>query len=597
MSVHTHSVAVMSRSMSPTTSRAPQWSVQPSLDQAGRQLRGITFCVVDLETTGGSARGGDRITEIGAVKVRGGVVLGEFQTLVNPGAPIPAFIAVLTGITNALVAAAPTIESALPAFLDFAAGSVLVAHNAPFDVGFLRHFAQAQGRAWPSFEVIDTARLARRVLTRDDAPNCRLASLAKLFHSTTTPNHRALADARATVDVLHGLMERLGNLGVHSLEELADFTSQVSESQRRKRHLAEPLPHEPGVYLFRDSNGEVLYVGTSKDLRTRVRSYFTAAETRSRMGEMIGLAESVDPIVCATPLEAAVRELRLIAAHRPRYNRRSKYPDKITYIRLTDEPWPRLSIVRRATPTTPALLGPFGSRQTAERALAAMHETFMIRQCTIRLPRHPRDGGCVLGEMGRCMAPCSGSVDPRQYAAEVDRVKGAIESDAESVLMRLNQRMERLGAEERFEEAATCRDRLLAFLRGAHRGQRLRPVLSNPQMVAARRVAGSWEVHVVRFGRLAAAGVIPPRADAHAYVAALLDSADSVTPIEPSTSVAETEEILGWLETPGTRLIEIAEPWTSPLPGAGRLLRSLPLPSSTRSAPRSLGLGRVQRLV
>ena len=127
-----------------------------------------------------------------------------------------------------MVSDAPPIEAALPAFLEFARGSVLVAHNAPFDVGFLRHFALLQGRGWPPFEVLDTAKLARRVITRDDAPNCKLSSLAKAFNSSTTPNHRALADARATVDVLHGLMERLGGLGVHTLEELQTFTSRVS---------------------------------------------------------------------------------------------------------------------------------------------------------------------------------------------------------------------------------------------------------------------------------------------------------------------------------------------------------------------------------
>src|SRR5919112_4055090 len=270
-----------------------RWESQRTFDELGRPLRDITFCVVDLETTGGSADGGAMITEIGAVKVRGGEVLGEFQTLVNPHTQIPAFIAVLTGITNGMVADAPPIESALPAFLEFAAGAVLVAHNAPFDVGFLKHFNELQGRAWPGFEVVDTARLARRVITRDDAPNCKLSSLARVFRSATTPNHRALSDARATVDVLHGLMERLGGLRVHTLEELQTFSARVSTAQRRKRHLAEHLPHSPGVYLFRDESRRLLYIGTSRDLRARVRSYFTSSETRSRMGEMVGLATEV----------------------------------------------------------------------------------------------------------------------------------------------------------------------------------------------------------------------------------------------------------------------------------------------------------------
>ncbi|MSZ76644.1 MAG: endonuclease, partial [Actinobacteria bacterium] len=170
----------------------PTWEAQRSFDELGRTLREVTFCVVDLETTGGSAAGGSMITEIGAVKVRGGEVLGEFQTLVNPRTEIPPFIAVLTGISNRMVADAPSIESALPSFLEFASGCVLVAHNAPFDVGFLQHFAAEQGRAWPRFDIVDTARLARRVITRDDAPNCKLSSLARAFGSTTTPNHRAL---------------------------------------------------------------------------------------------------------------------------------------------------------------------------------------------------------------------------------------------------------------------------------------------------------------------------------------------------------------------------------------------------------------------
>ena len=372
-----------------TTAVRARWEPQRSLDELGRPLRDITFCVVDLETTGASAQQGCMITEIGAVKVCGGEVLGEFQTLVNPHSAIPPFIAMLTGISDSMVHDAPGIESALPAFLEFAQGCVLVAHNAPFDVGFLRHFAAEQGRAWPRFEVLDTARLARRVITRDDAPNCKLSSLAQVFNSSTTPNHRALADARATVDVLHGLMERLGGLGVHTLEELQTFTSRVTPAQRRKRHLAEALPHAPGVYLFQDDQDRVLYIGTSRDLRTRVRSYFTGSETRSRMGEMVGIATRVTGIECATTLEAQVRELRLIATHKPRYNRRSRFPEKVHFIKLTRETWPRLSLVRRVLDDDADYLGPFGSRKTADKVLAAIHDTFPIRQCTDRLAATP----------------------------------------------------------------------------------------------------------------------------------------------------------------------------------------------------------------
>ncbi len=553
-----------------------RWESQRSFDDLGRPLRDVTFCVVDLETTGGSAQGGSMITEVGAVKVRGGVVLGEFQTLVNPERAIPPFIAVLTGITDGMVASSPPIEQVLPQFLEFAQGCVLVAHNAPFDVGFLRYFAEQQGRPWPAFEVLDTARLARRVVTRDETPNCKLGSLATLFGASTTPNHRALADARATVDVLHGLVERLGNLGVQTLEELQTFSSRVTSAQRRKRHLAERLPHAPGVYLFRDDRGRVLYVGTSKDLRTRVRTYFTASETRSRMGEMVTLAASVDGIECATPLEAEVRELRLIAEHKPKYNRRSRFPERVHWIKLTVEPWPRLSMVRQVLDDGADYIGPFSSRRSAERSVAALHEAFPVRQCGGRLPQRPSLSACALAEMGRCLSPCNGSVSPDGYASVVADLRASLLSRPDAVVDSLAKRMAALAAEERFEDASSWRDRLAAFLRGAARTQRLRALTRCPEVVAARKEDGLWAVHVVRHGRLAAAGVIPPGADAGRYVDQLRAGAETVTAgvgPTPAATAEETERLLRWLESDGVRLVHLDGEWTCPLGGATKHLR------------------------
>jgi DNA polymerase-3 subunit epsilon len=554
-----------------------QWEEQRSFDELGRPLRDVTFCVVDLETTGGTPLDGSMITEIGAVKVRGGEVLGEFQTLVNPHTAIPPFIAVLTGITNGMVADAPPITSALPAFLEFAAGSVLVAHNAKFDVGFLRHFAEQQDIPWPGFEVLDTVKVARRVVTRDEAPNHKLSSLARVFRSGTTPNHRALADARATVDVLHGMMERLGGLGVHTLEELQTYSSKVAAAQRRKRHLADRLPHAPGVYMFCDERSRVLYVGTSKDLRRRVRSYFTASETRSRIGEMVRIAASVTGITCATALEAEVRELRLIAEHKPSYNRRSRHPEKMTFLKLTREPWPRLSLVNRVLDDDADYVGPFSSRGAAESCLAALHEVFPIRQCSGRLGKRPSRSACVLAEMGRCLSPCDGTADSDTYAAVVRQLRDALLRDPDDVVEVVNQKMTALAEQERFEEAGVQRDRLASFVRAAARSQRLTSLTRCPEVVAARREDdGRWTVHVVRYGRLAAAGVIPPGAVATAYVDQLRASAETVLPTNgpvPAATAEESERIQRWLEQPGVRLVEVDGEWTCPVAGAGREAR------------------------
>nr|WP_316043304.1 DEDD exonuclease domain-containing protein [Actinomadura sp. CNU-125] len=401
----------------------PDVGVQGTLDDLGTPLAEVTFVVVDLETTGGSAAD-SAITEIGAVKVRGGEVLGELGTLVDPGGPVPPFITALTGITTAMVTAAPRMDTVLPSFLEFARGAVLVAHNAPFDIGFLKAACARQGRAWPAFPVVDTVDLARRVLSRDEVPNCKLGTLARFFRTTAEPTHRALADARATVEVLHGLIERLGSFGVTSLEEMRGFAKAPTPEQRRKRHLADGVPSAPGVYLFEDDAGEVLYVGKSGDLRSRVRSYFTGSETRRRVREMVGLAEHVRTIPCAIGLEAEVRELRLIAEHKPRYNKRSKFPERAIWLKLTDEPFPRLSIVRECRDDGACYLGPVSSRHQAEEARAALHEAVPLRQCTQRLtPRlieRGRARTCALAELGRCGAPCDGRESAADYAAHAD---------------------------------------------------------------------------------------------------------------------------------------------------------------------------------
>jgi DNA polymerase III subunit epsilon len=552
----------------------PVVAAQGTLDELGTPLIATTFVVVDLETTGGSPEA-NAITEVGAVKVRGGEVLGEFQTLVRPAMSIPPFVAVLTGITDAMVASAPPVEAVLPTFLEFARGSVLVAHNAPFDVGFLKAACDSTGRVWPTLQVLDTARLARRVLARDEAHDCRLATLARLFRASTMPTHRALDDARATVDVLHGLFERLGNVGVHTVEELATWQSTVTPAQRRKRFLAEALPHSPGVYVFADGRGAALYVGKSKDMRTRVRTYFTASENRRRMTEMVAVAESVTGIVCATPLEAEVRELRLIAERKPRYNRRSRFPERATWLKLTVEPFPRLSLVREVKFDQATYLGPFGSRRLAEAAMTAVHEAVPIRQCTERLSPTRLRHACALAEMGRCGAPCEGGESVAAYGQHVEAVRVAFTADARRLVERLQTRIERLADHQRYEEAAVHRDRMVVFVRTAARTQRIAALAAVPHLVAARRIdEGGWEVHVVRFGRLAGAGRTPPGQDPKPYLEALVATAETVAsapPPLPAATVEETECILRWLETPGTRLVEVDGVWALPAGGAGSL--------------------------
>jgi DNA polymerase-3 subunit epsilon len=548
--------------------------LQPSFEELGRPLAQVTFCVVDLETTGST--GEDTITEIGAVKVRGGEVLGEFQTLVNPNTHIPALVAVLTGITDAMVAGAPRLASVLPSFLEFASGCVLVAHNAGFDTGFLKRACETHGYPWPAPDVLDTVALARQVLLRDEVPNVKLATLATHFRATTTPNHRALSDARATVDVLHGLLERVGNLGCATLEDLLEFTRRVSPERRAKRGFAKGLPSAPGVYQFvADLAGpdgrtrrQVLYVGKSRNLRRRVASYFTAAETRPRIDEMVRISTGVETTVCRTPLEADVLELRLIAAHCPRYNRRSKFPERQVWLKLTREPYPRLSIVKAVAEDEALYFGPFRRRASAEAAMLALYDAFPIRQCTTRLSPRRASSSCALGEMGRCCAPCQLAVTPAQYAELTERVRGCLTSDVSPLVRRAEPRLRQLVRAERFEDAAVLTERLEGFSRAALRHHRLASLAGCSQIVAARRTDPGWEIHVIRHGRLAAAALARPGEVPQQVARDAVTVAEWVAPPPgpaPAAIIEETERIADWLEQPGVRLIEVQGDWCWPL--------------------------------
>ena len=553
-------------------------AAQASFDDLGTPLAELTYCVVDLETTGGAET--DRITEIGAVKVRGGEVLGEFQTLVNPRTHVPPLIAVLTGITNAMVAAAPTLREVLPAFLAFAQGTVVVAHNAPFDTGFLRRACENLGYPYPRWPVLDTATLARVILLRDEVPNCKLGTLARHFRTTVTPNHRALTDAQATVDVLHGLMERVGNLGVHTLEDLQEFSRQVSPQRRSKRTWAAGLPETAGVYLFvaehpavpgtagGEAQRHVLYVGKSKNLRARVRTYFTAAEKRRRMDEMVRLATGVETIPCQTQLQADVLELRLIAAHAPRYNRRSKFPDRLSWVKITLEAFPRLSIVGAVRDDGASYFGPFPRRQAAEDVVLAIYDGFPLRQCTARLSPTRPVAACALAGMGRCCAPCDGSVGREEYSALVERVRDALCTDARPAVTAVSARLGRLVDEHRYEEAETIRRRLETLGRTARRFHRVSSLAACPEIVAARREGDGWDIHVVRHGRLASTGVAGPYDVPQAVARSTVATAETVRPAPgplPAASIEETERIADWLEQPGVRLMQIQGDWAWPL--------------------------------
>jgi DNA polymerase III subunit epsilon len=509
------------------TSRAPVRPSGPqrSFDDLGTPLFEVTFCVVDLETTGGSPET-CAITEVGAVKVRGGRCLGTFQTLVNPGVAVPPEITVLTGITEAMVMPAPQIESVLPSLLEFIGDAVVVGHNVRFDLAFIRAALVRADRPPLPNPSVDTCALARR-LVRDEVPNCKLGTLSSRFRLDHRPNHRALDDALATADLLHILLERAAGLGVTGLDDLVALPTIAGHAQATKLGLTSGLPREPGVYLFRDRGGRVLYVGKATNLRSRVRSYFSG-DTRRKVPQLLREVQAIDHEICSSTLEAAVREVRLIHQHQPRFNRQAKDWSRYTYLKLTlAEPFPRLSVVRTVGNDGALYLGPLASTRQARRVAEAIETAVPLRRCTANPGRNPRSGPCAPAQLGVAACPCAGTISRAEYRAVVDHAVLGIRHRPELLLEPLERRMRALADDERFEEAADVRERAAALAQALRRQRQFDAL------------AGSGRV-VIEIGGRAAAELRDGRLER----AWLLDQLALGLPVRPGPSPSATPRSL-----------------------------------------------------
>lgn len=542
---------------------------QRSFDDLGTPLHETTFCVLDLETTGGN-RNDDLITEIGVVKVRGGECLGTFQTLVNPGRAIPPQITVLTGLTDAVVRTAPRIETVLGTLMDFLGDAVFVAHNASFDLGFVRAALARDARAEYRPTVVDTAALARRLL-RDEVPNCSLSTLASRLRLDHLPSHRALEDALATTDLLHLLLERAAGLGVLGLDDLTTLAKLAGHPQARKLSMTSQLPRSPGVYLFCGHRDEVLYVGKATNLRQRVRSYF-GREDRRRIGPMLREMQQIRHVELPDPLTAEVVECRLIARMLPRYNRAGTRADKYCYVRLdTDTTWPRLAVVREPSPKG-AHLGPLPSRAAANLVVEALQSVLPLRRCSTRLGvSHvpaPDAVPCSAAQLGVAQCPCAGVCDRAAYDRAVDATVRAFAGDADAITEHLVARMTELAAAQRFEEAAMVRDRLRALL-AAVRRQRLVAALRALDRCVVRRGGTTW---VLDRGRLLDVSI--DGAVGRALPAAPPDPIDAGRPMTRAT-IDEALVLAKYLDRHAGRLdvVECTGTWTFPVGGTDELPR------------------------
>ena len=329
---------------------------------AATALESAAFVVFDLETTGLSpAR--SRIVEIGAQRVEALETRETFETLVNPGAPLPVAITALTGIHGNDVRRAPGQDLAVRRFLSFAGDSVLVAHNARFDMGFLDRAVERLTGRRVAAPVVDTVWLARRLLG-ERTTRFGLHSLAQFFGTSVEPCHRALADASATAEILISLIGLAQERGAETVADLVELSAPRARRLHAKRSLVAGAPTTPGTYVFRDRHGQALYVGRARNLSARLRSYFTGERQRPAVEAALGALARVEWRQCGSEVEAALDELRLLRELRPPANARGTRPDRHVYLRRRGASW--------VCGTEPTAHGPISGRGLARRAARAL---------------------------------------------------------------------------------------------------------------------------------------------------------------------------------------------------------------------------------
>lgn len=417
-----------------------------------------SFVTVDIETTG-CLPGTSSIIDIGAARIEQGAVVETFSTLVRPTEPIPAVVEQLTGITEAMVARAPSVDQAVLRFAAFAQGAVIVAHNHRFDLGFLDFEAErAHGAPFPR-PVLDTLYLARHLhpeITRNN-----LGELARFYNVSAVPNHRALPDALATAEILLRMLPELHAQGIVTAGDTARLCGIAECSDlAAKLPLATHLPPRPGVYSFRDERGTVIYVGRARDLRSKVRSHFYAAGATP--DSPAALTESVEYIECVSQLDAEILEAGLRYRYRPAFNRNATTPRTPIFIHIdTASPYPAVQVTRRRY-RSGEVFGPLTNQWAATTVADALSLVYGLRRCR-RDIADCRARRCRHREQGRCSAPAPFPEGVDAYRVRVDRCLQVLRSDDAQFRAHLQTMRDKSARAEEFEQAARYRDALRAL--------------------------------------------------------------------------------------------------------------------------------------
>ncbi len=222
------------------------------------------------------------------------------------------------------------------------------------------------------------------------------------------------------------------------------------------------LPQKPGVYLFKDSKGKIIYIGKAIKLRNRVSSYFSGKPSDPKTARLVARIDDVEFVMVDNEIEALVLEANLVRQHKPHYNVNLKDDKRFPYIHVTDEPFPRIEVERRKSKSG-MFFGPFTDGRGMRRSISLIQRHFRIRCCKHDLPEHAPSRPCLNYDIGRCDAPCQGKISKDEYLARVDEAVMFLRGKHKELVARLHDRMKKLSAQNRFEDAAEIRDQIHAI--------------------------------------------------------------------------------------------------------------------------------------
>lgn len=430
-----------------------------SIDLTEIPIDKAEFCVLDFETTGTSAAKG-KVIEIGMVKVKNLKITNLYQTFLNPLSHIPPFITRLTGITYSDVEDAPLFKDILEDVSYFLGDSILVAHNLSFDYSFLKKEMSEAG--WQLFDnpTLCTLKLARKFYP--DLPSKSLGSMVKHFRVRHKDVHRALGDATVTAKILVKMIEHARDeYNIETASQLVDFQGGLSAKSSfriMKKKLADgfaELPDQPGIYMFKNAKDKIIYIGKAKSLKKRVRNYFSSnAERKTK--KIIRGATKLEHVVTNSELTALLAEAEFIKSENPKMNTMLKKYSQTYFLKMNLlHPYSDVKVKQAFDFDGNDYFGPYNNRETASTLRDIIDLTFSLRECTDK--EFAKKRKCYLHDIKRCTAPCIENVE-EEYKLEMERVYNFLSGNNQEAVNRLLEKMKRLSAKQKYEEAAQIRD-------------------------------------------------------------------------------------------------------------------------------------------